>query len=112
MTKFTFRATEHSLCAQATLSVKADAVALVATMPKSIKAHGGAITNMDSPPFTENGYIQVFVKIAANGVNKGTNEGGLRRWAAFKKWAAANGHELVYEAPYSNSLPEAEARAF
>lgn len=56
----------------------------------------------------EVGYVSITVKLAADGVNGGTNEYGLRRFRSFLRTCQRLGYATQYTTPYSNSLSAAE----
>jgi hypothetical protein len=81
-----------------TATAAADAQAIAALFTKATKAKGTYCSTYHRYDgvyynFAE-GIIGFTAKLAADGVNGGVNETGLKRWAAFQRQCAALGIEL------------------
>ena len=83
-----------------------EARTLVAQLPKSYRARGGAISDGRSPAW---GSFTVEAITKASGANGGVNESGVDRIRRSILKLRALGYEVVYTPLYSNSSTLAEA---
>lgn len=80
------------------LPTRNEAIELASRFPKSAKVRGTAIGGMrdENGNRCERGWVGFIAKLATDGVNGGTNETGLRRFASFEKTVAALGLPVEY----------------
>ncbi len=89
--------------ADAIVATKADAEAFAATMPKWLRVVGSSISGSTRG----SGYISFHVNFAADAVNGGKNEAGMKRLKKFLSLV-----EWEYQSPFLNSVSEAAFRSF
>jgi hypothetical protein len=137
-TPITFTATEHSIDAFVAYRTREEADEVAALFPKSTKVRVVGCstyvsywsTRSDPPLLLRGGYdhlapegakpgdeftvyqVRIQVNLYSTGVTGDVNEGGLKRWASFKRAAAKHGLALAYNADaYTNSLSAEQAAA-
>lgn len=95
---FLAEATADFIQVSAVVETEADAQAVAAQFPKSLKLRGTSIhgSDWDGP----RGYLSVRVQLSANGVNKGANESGLKRYRSFARHAGRLRYEVCYAASW------------
>lgn len=83
------------------------AAEIAAQFPKSVNVRGQGM-NWGLAGITT-GWVSFRATLAANGVNGGRNETGIRRYHNLIKHLARLGHAVEYEVNASNSYPSREA---
>jgi hypothetical protein len=105
---FTLTATDVRIAAQAHVATLADAQAAAALFPKAAKVKATTSTGPVDGDYrngtTTRGLVTFTANLAADDVNKGHNEAGVRRYRSFRRTAERLGHSVTYSRPYTNSL--------
>lgn len=85
-------------------ATREDAEAFVALLPKSCKVRASTITGRDY----QAGLVKFNAMLAADGVNGGRNETGIKRYRALAAACERIGCPIIWTMPFSNSITEAE----
>jgi len=96
-----------SVHANRDFATKDEAAAHCATFPKYVGVKPGTCRGLLDDAYTVWGTANFYVQIAADGVNKGINESGVKRLRKFLALA-----DYVYMPLYGNSLTAEEFAAF
>jgi hypothetical protein len=108
---------EASLALARDASTKADAEAIAALFPKSLRVKGTTLwghEHNDTGEFVSwsCGYVKFLADFRANGVQGAANETGAKRVASFLRKAAQLGYSTTWTQPYSNALTRDEFDSF
>lgn len=103
---FEIDATPFSVTARLGVDTPEQAREIAASFPKGAKVRGGAVSIAGTGRVE--GYVSFTASIAADGVNGGRNEAGIKRYHTFRRTAEKLGYGLAYVPRFGNSLTEAE----
>jgi len=102
MNNIQVRATEYTFDAGITFETTDQVEAFIALFPKSVKV----IASKHSSPEGTFPYAVFGVRLAADAINGGVNETGIKRIRKYVAIATANGYELEHVRCYGNSLTD------
>lgn len=95
--KFTVSATRHQIWVQARTDTADEARAVRDLFPRSLRVNGGPLTSYaDSGHSIERGWVELTVKLRADGANGGVNESGIRRYRSMRKHLERLGAHVEY----------------